>query len=216
MNDQSRPLQTTFEFFLFDGLHRIGEYVSTVESYIEKEFEKKASKMVENIDKSSKEKRELLEFHREHLEWKFTEVFPRILRYSSFLTCYSYLEFTLNRLCRSLEFNYHLKLTDLADRGVIRSYNYLTKVIQIPKVSKLLWDRIKIYNKIRNKIAHNEGQLSDDGDSKAIMAFSKKRHTLLKIVDSRIELMKEFVPEVLSDIESLFFEVKAELGPKFP
>ncbi len=215
MKSQSSRVYTTFEFFLFDEIQMIGEYAGAVESSIKKEFEKKALKLVENIDKVSEEERELLEVHHEQIVWKFRGMFPRILRNSVFLACYSFLESKLNELCRNIGSHTHIKLNDLAGSGVIRANNYLSKVIQIPKVNALLWKRIIVYNKIRNKIAHSEGRLSNDGDSKAIRAFCKKRDSF-KINYSRIELLETFVPDVLHDIKMLFSELKAALGDRFP
>lgn len=89
------------------------------------------------------------------------------------------------------------------------------KVIQIPKIKEILWNRIIFYNRIRNKIAHCQGELTNDKDSKAIVEYS---NTLANIrtMDTQIDLLETFIPEVLSDIEILFQELKAELGIKFP
>ena len=135
---------STFEFFLFNEIQMIREYAAAVEASIGKEFEQKAFELVENIDKATKKEREFLEFHHEQIVWKFTDVFPRILRNSIFLACYSFLESKLNELCRNLESHTQIKLKDLDGSGVIRANKYLSKVIQIPKVNDLLWQRIII------------------------------------------------------------------------
>lgn len=127
MKNQDNKVLSPFEFFLLDEINRIREYVDDVESFITKEFEKKAFKLVKNIDSASPEQKQMLESHHKHLVWKFTTIFPRILRYSIFLTCYSFLEAKLTELCRHLEANYKLKLSDLSGKGVIRAHNYLSK-----------------------------------------------------------------------------------------
>lgn len=84
------------------------------------------------------------------MEIIFKEYFPSLQRRSALITLCGYFEHELDKLCKQykLEKSYNLSLSDLSDKGISRSTNYLKKVVglEIHKGSKE-WESIKKYSK---------------------------------------------------------------------
>ncbi|WP_157198048.1 hypothetical protein [Methylomonas sp. DH-1] len=91
----------------------------------------------------------------------------------------------LNHLCRTAKEKLHLDLTcdDLSGKGIERAKNYLTKVAGIDTPFKSnLWQNIKLFSEVRNKIAHSGGivDLNKDKDKKlydTIIKFNNANNT---------------------------------------
>lgn len=78
------------------------------------------------------------------------------------LTVSAYFEHELNELCRlyQSEKSFKLGLSDLGDKGIVRSSCYLEKMagLDTHKTSEE-WDHIKKIQEIRNVIVHQDGKL---------------------------------------------------------
>lgn len=114
------------------------------------------------------------------LEDLFKEYFPNLQRRSALLTIYGFFEHELNQLCDKIknEKLLEISLTDIADTGIDRSKRYLEKVAKV-NVSKnpKLWNDITDIQKIRNLIAHQDGNINDK-NKKEIMRIIGKTNSL--------------------------------------
>ena len=98
------------------------------------------------------------------LEGVFKEYFPTLQRRSAFLSLYGFLEHELDKLCVLYKKtkNYKIDFRDLKDLGIERSIKYLEIVAALPiDKGSNKWGEVKLIQKIRNLIMHNDGKLSD-------------------------------------------------------
>lgn len=94
--------------------------------------------------------------------WELSEVFPRIVRHSVFVTAYGFLEHTLLAVCRHLqrEARHSVELSDLKGKDIELARAYLKKVhgLAFPDQS-VEWNRLSWYRKIRNCLVHNDNRI---------------------------------------------------------
>lgn len=101
-------------------------------------------------------------FNNELLDLEFT--FYRINRISTVLSMYAFLESTLNKICenKKSKLNLPISVFDLNNNGIERAKNYLDKFELVDFSGSSCngeWSHLKILNKLRNAIAHAEGDL---------------------------------------------------------
>lgn len=81
--------------------------------------------------------------------------------YSSFvITSFSYLEHTLNQICRkfSEKEKSEIKLKDLAGKGILRVKLFMEKICKFDLPSESLWHELQVMGLIRNRLAHIGGE----------------------------------------------------------
>lgn len=113
--------------------------------------------------------------------WELSEVFPRILRHSLFVTTYGFLEHTLLRVCRHLEYESprSVGLSDLKPEGIELARVYLKKVREIPFPDQSVeWNRLSWYRKIRNCLVHNDSRVPPKDKGQPIRDFFAKNSNL--------------------------------------
>jgi hypothetical protein len=90
---------------------------------------------------------------------------------SLFLTIYSQFEKLLHDLCNvyKKELNLTLSVDELKNKGVLRSINYLSKIVLIPNIkSSEHYDLISHWNRVRNLIAHDTGVITEENHRKSL------------------------------------------------
>jgi hypothetical protein len=144
----------------------------------------------------------------------YDDYFPKILRQSLFTSLYANLEKFLNSQCHELKRtkNLSLSLNDLNGENTLsRARNYLTKVAQVDFPDGKEWQIIQTYRKLRNCLAHNNGELSglSDSDAKSLKEYAQK-HPFLEVKEfpsiTVIEVKKGFCEEAVKVIDA--FSVK--------
>lgn len=139
---------------------------------------------------------------------RFDGVFPKILRSSFLVACYSYLEYELTDYCRYLrkEHSLPLDVNDLKGSGIERASKYLNHIAKLDfPDTDLSWNEIRYLNKIRNFIVHNEGRLDDSKKAEAVRDYISKRSDLLSLdEDEAIILSGEYCKHII-DILMAFF-----------
>lgn len=87
----------------------------------------------------------------------FADSFSNIMKKSFLITTYSILEKELSMLTMFIESQSEtlIKIEDLKYRGIYRDYNYLSKVVGFEIPLNDNWEKIQIYNKIRNYFIHD-------------------------------------------------------------
>ncbi len=169
------PKRVVLNWFKYD----VSFSVELIESFV-KSVEKQAIDSIESY-KYQKETHVVEEFLEENyarivethqgldneswnLESIFIEYFPSLQRRSALLTIYGYFEHELDKLCMlyKSEKVFKLSLSDLSGKGIDRSTDYLEKVAEIDACKKTKeWNQIKIIQKIKNIIIHQDGKLKD-------------------------------------------------------
>ncbi len=101
--------------------------------------------------------------HYEDQYYQYTEFYPAIFNNSTLLSLYSFFELNLKELCHTMETyqGLRIKLKDLSGQNYVeKSRRYLELVVGID-LSDLqsTWEKITFYQRIRNKIAHNNSSI---------------------------------------------------------
>lgn len=140
-------------------VEQFSSYSEQLEAYLKRQV----SKIEENMDnhinslklvEDKVDTSRLFEMHYEDQYHSFNNEFPIILRTSLFLSTYTFLEKTLNKLCKDYEEDNNVKLKDIRHNGITKSKFYLTNVCNIEFPDKD-WHLILQYNVIRNSLAHD-------------------------------------------------------------
>ncbi len=135
---------------------------------------------------------EQAEIHFEELLQEYAQL-PNILYTSLFLSSYALLEQKMAKLCEEYQTTNKtdIKLKDLNGKGIKKTKLYLRKVAGIAEKDFKNWEKISIYNKIRNCILHNGGIIQDK-DLKCLNNFKDKYKVLEINNDNSMELSKKF------------------------
>ncbi|PKQ61353.1 hypothetical protein BZG02_16315 [Labilibaculum filiforme] len=133
---------------------------------------------------------------------------------SIFISLYSFLEKKMNQLCKLAEKENILKLNDLNGNGVIKYYNYITKVLLIDlNTVEDEWELIKKYNKLRNQLVHSPVNTIDNKNSNLITIFKsianlnyKERENSFTFEIADKQLLLDFKKAINSFLHEVFYE----------
>lgn len=143
------------------------------------------------------------------LNFIFTEYFPSFQRKSALISLMSFLEIELKQLCEfykeTMPTYKNFKSKDL---WIDKSVNYLIKHVKLNiSKSNKIWNQLKIIQKIRNVIVHENGQItSEHKDYKEINTFFLKYPQFWSIQDE-ILLKDGFLQYVLKAFDDFFEQV---------
>ena len=137
----------------------------------------------------------------------FEEHFPSLQRRSALLTVWGFLEHELDKLCSlyQSEKGFKLAVSDLSEKGIDRSTNYLEKVAGLNGLkASPEWNNLKTLQRIRNLIAHEEGKLRDrNGKPRDRILKDMKDFGFLK-GEVEILVAEGFLPKTLDICKSYF------------
>ena len=146
--------------------------------------------------------------------YQLSEVFPRIQRYSLFVSIIGMIEHHLQYICRQAKRICHEELaaSDLNGKGLVRSIDYLIKVchFRISRNSGSQMHHLKIFQKMRNAIVHNDGRPSG-GDLTAIKQYRKGNPHFEVTERDQIVLSGKFLITVIHNADLLFRIIFGEL-----
>ncbi|WP_143470500.1 hypothetical protein [Labilibaculum filiforme] len=120
----------------------------------------------------------------------------------------------MNQLCKLAEKENILKLNDLNGNGVIKYYNYITKVLLIDlNTVEDEWELIKKYNKLRNQLVHSPVNTIDNKNSNLITIFKsianlnyKERENSFTFEIADKQLLLDFKKAINSFLHEVFYE----------
>lgn len=196
-----------FEDWIEINLDNLSEYTVTVEDLLDSKLKNFTSWVEKEASKVTGEQQEdFYEFYADDYH-QFSRIFPNILRSSLFIMLYSFLENQLVNLCGKFhrQYGYTIKLTDLRGEGIVRAKNYLKKVVKIDFPDQTpSWDDIIMYNRMRNFIVHNGGQLDNNDQAKQVESFISARPSITLDHLRNIQFSKDFCGEVINTLRSFF------------
>lgn len=200
------------------------DYLNAIEDFLQKQIELRASKINQLEERNDKMKEltneQEIEDYYLHIESLSSEigyyldtVYPRILRNSFLVTCYSYLEKLLNYLCDALrnKKDIPIKVNDLRGGVLDRSKVYLTKLVN-KEIPTNIWEEMLNISTIRNCIVHNEGRINTGNErrDRNIKEYIDQREDITYDSNDIIELTKEYCNHVLDEIWILFENLYSE------
>jgi hypothetical protein len=197
------PKKVVLNWYQYDAMFSI-ELLRSFALGIEKQA---AESIVNYRSKRSEDGHQGLDDTAWDLENIFEEYFPSLQRRSALLTLWGVFEHNLDQLCLlyQSEKGFALSFSDLSGKGIDRSTSYLEKVAGLAglKVSQE-WNRIKMVQRIRNVIAHDDGRLRDhQGKSKNEIVADMKKLGFLQGEDE-IVVAEGFLSEVIDGCDKYF------------
>lgn len=135
--------------------------------------------------------------------------FYRVNRVSSVLSLYSYLENTLNRFCHQKQTQHDLPISvlDLSGNGIIRCRFYLEKFDLVnfsDPVCNGAWSNLINLNKLRNALAHAEGDLEN---SRHLDIKKVKKIKGLTLFGTTVMISKDYVTDTMEEVEKFLVHI---------
>lgn len=196
------------------GLAELREFTDRSERLLKRELKalsKRVSKQVSCLPRADQEVDR--GWFAEDL-YQLADVFPRIQRYSLFVTTMAAIDNHLHHVCRCAKqiCGQELSAADLRGAGIVRSLTYLTKVchLRISRSSGSQVDHLTMYQKMRNAIVHGEGRPTG-GNLKAIRQYQKRNLKFKLNARDELVLYEDFVSTVIHSAELLFETVFGEV-----
>lgn len=148
---------------------------------------------------------------------KVQDIFPRILRYSLFITAMSNLEGDIVSLCRGskqlfliLE-DFNVKAPNVINRGI----DYLKKHVGITTDKYMHYiDLTENYKRVRNCIVHSEGDVSERDDEPLLRKFISEIPTLAIDRYNRIIIHEGFVNNSIHSTQLLLNRILDSIKEK--
>jgi hypothetical protein len=131
------------------------------------------------------------------ISWAFATLYPNTVRYSLFITVYNQFESSMIEACIELEKDHPnaVKLSDLKDKGMTRTYTYLEKVVGIKEpFEPTSWDKLKDLNALRNVIVHNNAKIEKPQTKISIERIQK--WAPVRVKDDIVFLSETFIEHV--------------------
>jgi hypothetical protein len=130
--------------------------------------------------------------------------FYRINRVSSILSMYAYLETSMFRICQQKQKSFDIpsSVSELSDSGIVRSKNYLKKFDLIDfsdPTCNGVWSNLIILNKLRNALAHSEGDIEL---TECIKTKTINKTNGLSLVGTTIMISDDYVLKRLDNIQT--------------
>lgn len=143
------------------------------------------------------------------IELQFLKHYSRFHRNSTILVCYSILESNMVAICDRYEKqrNLPIALDDLKGQGINRCKDYLEKFgivdFNNPEIKKY-WEKLPVLNKLRNCIAHAEGNISKFTKLKADTINGEVG---LSIQHNHVEIDTKYIMSSIDRIQGLLLSL---------
>jgi hypothetical protein len=150
----------------------------------------------------------------------FEGYFPSLQRRSALITLYAFFEYELDKLCRRVkaESGYKIDLSDIGDKGILRSTTYLLKVADMDGIrGSKEWQEIRKIQSIRNLIVHADGKLppSPDGRKSKIDEYVEQSARLQRTDDGDLNITEGYLAHCLMTFHTYFEQLHAALRRKY-
>jgi hypothetical protein len=153
-----------------------------------------------------------------HLESVFEEYFPNLQRRSALITLYSFFESELDTLCSRVKTheNFKLDVSDLGEKGILRSTTYLLKVAQLNGIrNSAEWNEIRNIQSIRNLLVHADGKLGRNGDGGPAKVVDYIARSDFLRGEAEIDIQHGYLAHCLETFNVYFAQLHAVLQRKY-
>ncbi len=214
MRKRVRLMRSTFSL----RVESLIEMDGFIERAINTELKRKEKELIKRLEQSEDEEEQ--DAIREYSSDEFyllEEQFPKNYRYSMVVSAYSLLEQTMVQLCKSVKDHKPTLPEPRFGRAIIwKAKEYLVRYGEMRfRDNSRNWSKIEKYNKIRNTIAHVEGEV----ERNELTVFRRYARSLGSCrLDSyrHIQIDRDFVPEMLRAITGFVLNEMLKGGSKIP
>ena len=195
------------------GIAELEELNRTLEDFLEGELKRFESWAEEQTCKLEEDqKANFYDFFSDDYH-KFSDKFPSTVRSSLVVTCYSFLESNLLRLCSQMQRDKGLTIgaEDLSGKGIFQAQKYIKKVLQFDFPDQTEeWQEITKINQLRNALVHEQGRVKPGNDK--LRSYIDNNTGLLALDNhNRVKINKGHVEKFLNTIHKFFLEIKNTL-----
>lgn len=205
--DRNKTVTRIIREYTNSKLDDFTEYTSEIEAKFNTDKRRLSEHYDETIKNLSEEDRRDVDDYFSDDFYMIESIYILLYRRSTLVSIYSFLEHSMDRLCRHLYAinTYPVKVDDLKGEGIVRAKDYLEKLAKV-KFDALNgeWSQLANMNKIRNCIVHADGD---------VMALSKsRRESLLNIINNNrgislkderfISIEKEFISSCIGQVRT--------------
>ncbi len=201
------------------ALERLEEFRQyTIE--LESKFNIDKKKLSSAYDKATKglskdEIREVGDYFSDDF-YMIEEIHIGLYRKSTLVSLYSFLENSLNKLCRNLcaRHKYPVKLEDIKGEGIVRAKDYLEKLAKVD-FSPLNgeWCNLLSLNRIRNCIVHCEGNIKSSNNTSKLKNIINNHTGLSLRSDRDIRVEREYIDFCITKIEEFLDKLYQQVFP---
>ena len=203
----------TMRGFLFMSLSydlsELDHYLSVTEEYLvwaRADFEEKSQEALKKMPLE-----ELDDFGEDwgELSWRYSQVFPRLLRRSFLVTAVSVFEYNMGQMCKQLEREKKLPIGlsdlkgDLAER-----WGKFLKLAQIPvSFTATTWQELTNISMVRNCIMHNDGLFEGFPQGPQLRAYAEQNSMVsTDTLQEEIAPTREFCEKVIRTMKDFMQE----------
>ena len=132
------------------------------------------------------------------------EIHVGLYRKSTVVSVYSFLENSMNSLCRHLgsRHTYPVSLNDLRGEGIVRAKDYLEKLAKVDFTAlNGEWSHLMNLNKIRNCIVHSEGDIKASKSPTQLENIINSTSGLFVRNERKIKIEREYVDFCINKVE---------------
>lgn len=137
-----------------------------------------------------------------------------LFRSSTVVTMYSFLESSMNKLCRSLYKlkNYNIDLSELRGEGIVRAKSYLINFAGADfDVLNGDWSKLVALNLVRNCLVHNEGIINGSRSENKLKNTVDSTAGIYSNHYSEIIIEREYIDNCIDVIESFLLDLYNQL-----
>ena len=197
-------------------LEEFRSYTSEIESKFESDKIALAARYDKSAEDLSEEDIRAIDDYFSDDYYMIDEIYTGQYRKSTLVSIYSFLEHSMNGLCRHLSarHSYPVKIEDLKGDGIIRAKLYLEKLASVDfQPLNGEWSELQTLNKIRNCIVHSEGDIkaSSKADLDKLIANTK----FLNLRNERyIVIDRPYIDGCITTIENFLGELYQQVFQK--
>lgn len=203
-SDKNKLFERVFRHQSRDKLESFREYTYEIEA----KFNRDKTRLEDSFSKATKglsdsERREVEDYFSDDY-YIIEEIHVGLYRKSTLVSVYSFLENSLNTLCRHLykRYGYPVALEDLRGEGIVRARCYLEKLADVDFYRlNSEWSRISSFNKIRNCIVHSEGNIKAPRSHKSLEKIICEDPGLSLRNEKYIKVEREYIDSIITTIE---------------
>lgn len=193
-------------------LHQLEKYLDISEKQLQKaktDFEAWAGEQEKKL--SPEERDNFYDFYTD-VYWQYAEGFPRMLRNSFLVSCFSLLEREMAYICRRLKRDRQIAISwsDLRrDVDVLGRAKLYFKLSELPlSYDDATWQELKRYYKVRNCIVHWNGLVKElEADQDFIAYVTRKGILSEDTIEREIALTEQFCREVIRAMRDFLLRV---------
>ena len=190
------------------GLDDLERYLEITEEYLQKAKTDFETWFNEKSKGFTQEERDVFGENHTDTYWEYTEMFPRILHNSFFVSIYSCFEYEMSLICKWLKEERQLtqSMSELKGSTLDQFKKYCNRHagLNIP-FNDQLWEKIKYYSYIRHCIVHNKGIISGSRYEDKLCNEDKHKNIISRDAFGKeiaeIAITGQFCKEVISSME---------------